>query len=110
MPFIGKASKVGAGRPTVFTEQEKKEIVISCQVLQGLGYGLTRDIVNDILRNFLKDLKRPNPFKDGTPGPDWREGFLQRWPKLTERKPQHLSAKRATAASPETPNCKNSDN
>ena len=74
-------------------------MVTTCQVLQELGYGLTRDIVNDVLRSFLK---RPNPFKDDIPGPDWWDGFLQRWPKLSERKPQHLSTKRATAANPET--------
>ena len=70
--------------------------------MQELGYGLTRDIVTDIVYNFLRDQKRANPFKDGVPGPDWWQGFLRRWPKLTERKPQHLSAKQATAASPET--------
>ena len=30
----GKCSKVGAGRPTVLTPQEEKELVVSCQILQ----------------------------------------------------------------------------
>lgn len=60
---------------------------MTCQVLQELGYGLTRSIVNDIVCHFLKDQKKENPFKDGIPGYDWWEGFLGRWPSLRERKP-----------------------
>ena len=77
---------------------------MTCQVLQELGYGLTREIVTDVVSTFLKDQKRPSPFKDGVPGPDWWQGFLGRWPSLSERKPQHLSTKRAMAACPETLN------
>ena len=98
----GKSSKVGAGRPTVLTPAEEREIVISCQVLQELGYGLTREIVTEVIHHFLNDQGRPLPFKDGHPGPDWWEAFMGRWPTLSERKPQHLSAKRATASNPET--------
>lgn len=97
-------SKCGAEKPTILLHVRRKarEIVMTCQVLQELGYGLTRSIVNDIVCHFLKDQKRENPFKDGIPGYDWWEGFLGRWPSLRERKPQHLSARRATAANPET--------
>ena len=84
------------------TPAEEKEIVITCQVLQELGYGLTRQIVTDVIHHFLKDQGRPSPFKDGSPGPDWWQAFMSRWPSLVERKPQHLSAKRASAASTDT--------
>ena len=53
--FIGKSGKVGAGRPSVLTPAEEKEIVVTCQVLQELGYGLTREIVTDVIHHFLKD-------------------------------------------------------
>ena len=102
--IAGKVGKVGAGKPTVLTPVEEQEIVVTCQVLQELGYGLTREIVTDVVSTFLKDQERPSPFKAGIPGPDWWQGFLGRWPSLSERKPQHLSAKRAMAASPETLN------
>ena len=75
---------------------------MSCQVLQELGFGLTREIVADVVCSYLKDHGRPSPFTGGIPGAHWWRGFLKRWPKLSERKPQHLSAKRAAAASEET--------
>ena len=71
-------------------------------MLQELGYGLTREIVSDVVRSFLQDAKRVSPFKEGHPGPDWWRGFMRRWPSLSERKPQHLSAKWAAAGSQET--------
>ena len=37
-------------------------------------------------------------FTDGKPGKDWWQRFKKRWPTLSERKPQHLSKKRAQAA------------
>ena len=73
--FIGKSGKVGAGRPTVLTPAEEKEIVVTCQVLQELGYGLTREIVTDVIHHFLKDQGWLSPFKDSSPGPDWVAGI-----------------------------------
>ena len=46
---------------------------------------------------YLKDKGRRNPFANDRPGNDWWLGFMRRWPKLVERKPQHLPANRATA-------------
>ena len=74
--------------------------MVTCQVLQELGYGLTRAMVGDVISNYLTDLKRPSPFKDGISGKDWWKHFLKRWPGLSERKPQHLSKMRADAANP----------
>lgn len=51
---------------------------------------------------FLQKVERPHPFKKDKPGYDWWVGFLKRWPKLSERKPQHLSRKRAEGANRET--------
>lgn len=51
--------------------------------------------------DYLQKIGRENPFKD-KPGCDWWRGFLQRWPKLSERKAQHLSRKRAEGANYET--------
>ena len=47
--------QIGAGRPTVLTEAEEREIAITCQVLQELGYGLTREIVARVVHAFLED-------------------------------------------------------
>ena len=58
--------------------------MVTCQVLQELGYGLTREIVTDVIYHFLKDHGQPSPFTDGIPGPDWWQGFMHRWPTLAE--------------------------
>ena len=58
-------------------------------------------MVGEVISSFLHDQKRSSPFKDGVPGKDWWRGFLKRWPSLSERKPQHLSKRRADAGNPE---------
>lgn len=47
------ALKVGGGRPTVLTSDEEKEIVTTCQILQELGFGVTRDIVTKVIAEYL---------------------------------------------------------
>lgn len=51
------------------TPGEEKEIVTSCQVLQELGFGLTRDIVSGVVCDYLKATDRAC-FKHEKPGPD----------------------------------------
>ena len=48
--------------------------------------------------------RSPSPFVNNTPGQSWWECFLKRWPKLTERKPQHLPKVRALSSTPEVRN------
>ena len=98
----GKVKKVGAGKPTVPTYAEEEEIVYCCQVLQEIGYGLTKEIVSSIVIDYLHAQKRDHPFASGRPGWDWWSGFLKRWPKLVSGKAQHLSTKRASSANPTT--------
>lgn len=40
-----RRARVGAGRPTILTPQEEKELVVTCQVLQRMGVGVTREII-----------------------------------------------------------------
>ena len=117
----GICSKVGAGRPTILTYDEERDIVYSCQVgnqylkivqtiqcihiqfhdfnlanitmhsmilsvyytsyfqvLQEMGFGLTRENVGAIVMEYLQAQSRPNPFKAERPGYDWWEGFMKR--------------------------------
>ena len=99
----GKVSKVGAGSPTILTEREEQEIVASVQVLQEIGFGVTKDLVGVVIRDYLKDQEfRPNPFRDGVPGKDWWHRFMSRWhSQISVRKPQHLPVQRALSATPE---------
>eukprot|EP00118_Oscarella_pearsei_P023041 m.271081 g.271081 ORF g.271081 m.271081 type:complete len:259 (+) comp40549_c0_seq5:2584-3360(+) len=87
------------GRPTVLTQVEELGIVRACISLSSIGFGLSRDHVGKLVSRYQD---RPNPFKNGIPGRYWWLGFLQRWNhKLSERKPQHLSKRRAEAANEE---------
>ena len=52
-------------------------------------------MVAQVVSDYLQSIGRPNPFHKGVPGPDWWALFLKRQPQLSERKPEHLSKKRA---------------
>ena len=96
-------SVIGAGHPTVLTKKEEEEIVATIQALQEIGFGLTKELVSVVIRDYLKDQPyRPNPFNDGVPGKDWWELFLKCWhSKISVHKPQHLPTNRAISASEE---------
>jgi len=54
--------------------------VVTVQVLQEIGFGLTKELVGIVIRDYLKDQPaRPNPFHHGIPGNDWWRLFLKRW-------------------------------
>lgn len=75
--------------------------MVSLQVLQEIGFELTKELAGVVIRDYLKDQPtRPNPFSsNGLPGKDWWNGFLKRWKKsLSVRRPQHLSTHRAISA------------
>ena len=93
----GKFEKVGRGGPTVLTAAEERQIVQACIALADMGFGVTRELVAKIVHDYVQENGIANPFTDGVPGRDWWQRFLKRWPSLSERKPQHLSKKRAEA-------------
>ncbi|XP_062511201.1 uncharacterized protein LOC134187101 [Corticium candelabrum] len=90
------------GRPTVLTYQEEREIVQCCIVLQEMGFPLDRSSLSNVISDYLRANARENPFPDDLPGPDWFVGFFKRRKSaLSQRKPQHLSKKRAKALTKE---------
>ena len=97
----GRHEQVGKGGPTVLTSTEEREIALTCMSLGEIGFGLTRDLVEIVLFEYIKEQQIPNPFPSGIPGRDWWQRFMKRWPCLSERKPQHLSKSRAKASHPE---------
>ena len=83
------------------TASEEKEIVRSCIVMQELGFPLHKELVSQVIRDFLADRERPSVFSKGVPGSAWWSGFFRRNPELVQRKPEHLPRSRAQAAKPE---------
>ncbi len=98
---FGKFTKAGADRPPILTAEEEKSIVRSCQELAESSFGVDRMMVGRVVRDYLQEQMRDSPFKDGVPGKKWWQGFLRRWPTLSERKPQHFPTNRAQASIPE---------
>ena len=86
------------GKPTVLTAAEEMEIFLICDLFGKWGFGVTKAEVTSVIAEFFEYNKRPNPFKDNTPGPDWWSGFMKRHPQLVKRKPQPLQVVRAKSA------------
>ena len=78
--IFGKHSRVGAEAPAILSPAEEKELVTTIQVLQEIGFGLTKDLVSVVICDYLKDQPAlPNPFKLGIPGQDWWRLLLKQW-------------------------------
>ena len=56
---------------------------------------VTRELVQVVIYDYLQDNSIENPFTGGVPGKDWWQRFMKQSPSLSERKPQHLTKKRA---------------
>ena len=97
----GMHGRIGSGAPTVLEHRDEQQIVITCQVLAEMGFGITRPLVERVVAEYVRENGIANPFANGTPGKDWWQRFMRRWPALAERKPQHLSKRRAQAANSE---------
>ena len=73
----GKSKKVGAGSPTVLTHSEEQDIVLSCITLVDMGYGMSKELVDTVIFDYLKDKEKSNPFTGGVPGqPTSRKRFI----------------------------------
>ena len=46
-------TRIGAGAPTVLTKEEEREVVATTQVLQQMGFGLTKELVGIVIKDYL---------------------------------------------------------
>ena len=83
--YEGISTKRYGGKSTVLSREEESEVLLTCISLQELGFGLTRATVGRVIKDYLLSNGRLNPFRQGIPGYDWWQGFLQRWPIVSER-------------------------
>ena len=86
------------GKHTTLSPAEEEEIAMTCDLFAGWGFGISKAEVVNVVSEFFVVNKRPNPFKNNKPGPDWWSGFMRRHPSLAKRKPQPLQIVRARAA------------
>ena len=66
--------------------------------LADMGFGITKEVVTTVVRDYVTQNSIQNPFSHGAPGKDWWQRFMKRWPCLSEHKSQHLSKSRADAS------------
>ena len=50
----GKSKKAGAGGPTVLMATEEREVALTCLALADMGFGLTRELVEVVISDYLK--------------------------------------------------------
>ena len=84
------------GRKTVLSEEEECELHYIILDMENALYGLTRSDLQDLVFQFCCKNQIPNPFTTTEKaGRDWLNGFLQRNPEISIRKPENVSIGRA---------------
>ena len=104
----GKSQRRYGGHPTILTcaEERLQHLARFCRSL-GILYRI-RTLLASLyccVGLYITACGRENPFRDSTPEYDWWCGFLHRWPKLTQRKPEHLPCQRVQCTCPENDIC-----
>ena len=85
------------GPSTILTRKEDK-LCQYCLDMADMGYGLTIEDIKVVAYCIAASSGRSHPFKQGSAGRDWYEGFLRRHPQLSLRKPEALSYAKAKNA------------
>lgn len=52
----------------MLTYSEEGEIAVTCTVLADMGFSLTKELVEVVVSDYLKENSISNPFTNGTPG------------------------------------------
>ena len=64
-----------------------------------IGYGKSKQEIEQLVQNIVVADGRETPFKDGRPGKSWWEGFRRRHPNVSWRKPELIGKERAVLTS-----------
>ena len=66
----------------VLTKDEECEIILTCQILAEIEFPLTKEYVEVVVRDYMKEQNRSSSFGPSEiPG---REEFLRQWPTLVQ--------------------------
>ena len=78
------------GQVPILSADEEKALVEYVLHMSRIGYGRTKEQLQDIVHEILKKDGRPNPFKNDRPGDKWWKLFVKRHPMLSLRTPEQL--------------------
>lgn len=85
-------SRMGSGRNTYMTEIEEQYLVNVMKYAASCGYHLKKSDLINVVQGYFESSRKPNPFPNNCPGPDWIRNFEKRWEKeLGEQKPEILT-------------------
>ncbi|CAG8835093.1 13928_t:CDS:1, partial [Cetraspora pellucida] len=87
------------GPPTILTAEEENELVGYCLNMQQIGFGLTKEAVNTMVVQILKE-KNKNQLNIKSPSDQWWKRFMRDHSQLSFRVPQELSKARAAKCNP----------
>ena len=65
-----------------------------------IGYGCTKEHVNNIVRDILEKESQPNPFTNGIPCRKWWALFMKCHPTISLCTPEHLPLSRVHSCIP----------
>ena len=72
------------GPATVLTEEEEEKLANYLVKMADIGFRVTREGIMGIAYSIVEKTGRSHPFKNGTAGRAWFEGFMRRHPNLNE--------------------------
>lgn len=84
------------GITTILSRQEDNLLVKWILYLADSGFPVCKEQLLDSVEMLIKQLKRPNTFKEGRPWRHWYEGFMKRHPEISARMAQNLTNARAS--------------
>ncbi|XP_049949772.1 uncharacterized protein LOC126457500 isoform X3 [Schistocerca serialis cubense] len=87
-----KYTKTSHGPAPILTTEEENTLVWWIFECAQKGFPRRKQDIQASVREFLHNSKRPNPFKDDTPGNKWYSAFLKRHPEVSERTPEGVTA------------------
>ena len=97
-------SPLPASRPPVFTMDEENQLVRHIKDLESQGFGIGVKAVCRLAFEMAEHAGKKHRFNhvNQSAGYDWYQGFMRRHPDLSLRKPEALSAARASMLNPTT--------
>lgn len=91
-------SKIELGHSTYLSKEEEDKLVSWILESHRKGFPRRKLDIQLSVKDFLDANRRPNPFRDNTPGDRWYRLFLNRHPVLTERIPEGVTAASANVS------------